>query len=120
MRLLTSAEHLFGSNLTGCGPDPRDDAPQVGSPLSRLEVATHDANGAGLIQAGGSCLATPQMWARSLLVLELGEDLVAHVAVGPDVLHVIAVLEGLDDPEHPARPIEVELDLDGGDEGGLG
>ena len=51
---------------------------------------------------------------RSVLVLvEQGEDLVTHVAVGPDVLDVVAVLQGLDHPEHPACPIEVELDLDG-------
>src|SRR6476619_7382009 len=58
--------------------------------------------------------------ADASLLVELGEDLVADVAVGPDVLHVVAVLEGVDHPEHLARAVRVELDLQGGDEGRLG
>src|ERR1019366_1409793 len=52
-------------------------------------------------------------------VVELGQNLVAHVAVGPDVLNIIAVLKRLDDPEHLAGAIKVELDLHSRDEGGL-
>jgi len=53
------------------------------------------------------------------VVLELGQDLVAHVAVGPDVLNVVTVLQCLDDPEHLAGSIKVKLNFDRGDEGSL-
>src|SRR5664279_5619356 len=60
-------------------------------------------------------------WPRACLFLfvELGQDLVTDVAVGPDVLNIIAVLERLDHPEHLAGAIEAELDLHGRDEGSL-
>ena len=45
---------------------------------------------------------------------------VADVAVGPDVLHVVAVLERVDDAEHLAGAVGVELDLQGGHERRLG
>src|ERR1019366_4019857 len=92
--------------------------------LSRTPVRTeHTVCGPHLCQrraaSGILCAGWRATLACSVLVVELGEDLVAHVAVGPHVLDVVAVLEGLDDPKHLACAIDVELDLQRGDEGGL-
>src|SRR3954451_7522773 len=48
------------------------------------------------------------------------EHLVGDVVVGVDVLHVVAVLEGVDEPEHLACGLLVELDRGARHEAGLG
>src|SRR4051794_7958285 len=48
------------------------------------------------------------------------EHLVGDVVVGVDVLHVVAVLEGVDEAEHLAGVLLVELDRHAGHEAGLG
>src|SRR5919112_4748339 len=53
-------------------------------------------------------------------VLDLLEHLVGDVVVGEDVLHVVAVLERVDEPEDLARGLLVELDRDAGHEAGVG
>src|SRR5690625_661866 len=52
--------------------------------------------------------------------VELGEDLVGRVEVGEDVLHVVAVLQGVDELDDLARPLDVHLDLHRGHELRLG
>ena len=52
--------------------------------------------------------------------VELRHDLVGDVVVREHVLHVVAVLEGVDQPEHLAGAVLVELDGHAGDEAGLG
>src|SRR2546421_7928119 len=49
-----------------------------------------------------------------------GHDLVGDVEVGVHVLDVVAVLERVDQLEHPSRPVLVERDGDAGDERGVG
>src|SRR5215475_6894263 len=51
---------------------------------------------------------------------ELFHDVVGDGVVRVDVLHVVGVLERLDQPEHPLGLILVQVDLDGGQERGLG
>src|SRR4051794_5278690 len=53
-------------------------------------------------------------------VLDPLEHLVGDVVVGEDVLHVVAVLERVDEPEDLARGLLVELDRDAGHEAGVG
>ena len=48
---------------------------------------------------------------RELLLLELGENLVANIKVAVDVLHVFAVFQGLNDPENLPRGFGVDLHL---------
>src|SRR5215218_5388776 len=54
------------------------------------------------------------------VVLDLLEHLVGDVVVGEDVLHVVAVLERVDEPEDLARGLLVELDRDAGHEADVG
>src|SRR4051794_8352044 len=54
------------------------------------------------------------------LGVDLLEHLVGDVVVGVDVLHVVAVLEGVDEPEHLAGAVLVELDRGARHEAGLG
>ena len=59
--------------------------------------------------------------ATQFLALELGEHLVGDVDVGEDVLHVVEVLERLDEPQDGARGLlVVELDVHARDERRLG
>src|SRR5215469_13616394 len=47
---------------------------------------------------------------------ELFHDLVGNVVVRVDVLHVVGVLESLDQPDHFPRVLLVQVDLDRGQE----
>src|SRR5690349_894586 len=56
----------------------------------------------------------------SPLGIDRFHDVVAHVEVGVDVLHVVAVFEGVDEAEDLAGAVDVEGDADRGQEARLG
>jgi hypothetical protein len=48
----------------------------------------------------------------TLLLVEGGQHLVGEVDVGVDVLHVVAVLQRIDQLEHLARSVDVDRHAD--------
>ena len=84
------SEQVFGTTLTGL---PRKDG---GTPVTACLLVDVRARAPG-----------PSL----LVVVELGEHVVGDVAVGVDVLHVVAVLERVDDVEHLLGAVDVQLDL---------
>ena len=53
---------------------------------------------------------------RELVLLELGENLVAHVKIAVDVLNIVAVFQRFDDAEHLAGSLGVNLHFEIGHE----
>src|SRR3984885_1828679 len=87
----------------------------TGSAIARRIVSSCGPK-ALILRSRWSAWLSPAVSERTTMSAKFLHDLVRHRVVGVDVLHVVGVLERVDQPEHLARLLLVQVHLDAGQE----